>query len=151
MMKLRLNTRFADAIHTLSLIYVRSDQNINSTQIAGSVNTNPVVIRRLIADLKKANLVATSQGKAKIELVKTPNKITLLEIYEAVDDGHLLNVDTNTNLNCIIGGNIQSVLGDYYKELESNVKQQLAKNTLADMIDKILTNARTKEKNKNEQ
>lgn len=151
MMKLRLNTRFADAIHTLSLIYVHSDQNINSTQIAGSVNTNPVVIRRLIADLKKANLVATSQGKAKIELVKTPNKITLLEIYEAVDNGHLLNVDTNTNLNCIIGGNIQSVLSDYYKELESNVKQQLAKKTLADMIDKILTNARTKEKNKNEQ
>jgi len=141
---MRLNTRFSDAIHTLSLLYVRKDENLSSTQIAQSVNTNPVLIRQLIGDLKLAGLVDSQRGVSKISLLKDPKDISLLTIYQAVDDHQLLNVDTNTNLNCIIGGNIQSVLGNYYEQLTGVVKQQLAQTTLDDMITQILTQAQNK-------
>lgn len=141
---MRLNTRLSDAIHALSLLYVRSNDDLSSTQIAASVNTNPVLIRQLMGDLKKAGLVETHRGVAKITLTKNPTEISLLDIYQAVDNHQLLNVDTNTNLNCIIGGNIQTVLGDYYAELTDSVKQQLANKTLADMIKAILKQADTK-------
>lgn len=144
---MRLNTRLSDAIHTLALLYVRADDNLTSTQIAASVNTNPVVIRQLIANLKQAGLVDTQRGVAKITLLKSPNDISLLTIYQAVDNRQLLNVDTDTNLNCIIGGNIQSVLGDYYETLTDAVKEKLAQTTLAEIIDKILAQAAAKKKN----
>ncbi|MFC6206340.1 MULTISPECIES: Rrf2 family transcriptional regulator [Lactobacillaceae] len=138
---MRLNTRLSDAIHTLSLLYVRNNENLSSTQIAQSVNTNPVLIRQLVGDLKSAGLVNSQRGVSKITLSKDPHDISLLDIYLAVDGHQILNVDTNTNLNCIIGGNIQSILGDYYQNLTDGVKQQLSETTLADMIDQILNQA----------
>ncbi|WP_164508883.1 Rrf2 family transcriptional regulator [Levilactobacillus fuyuanensis] len=141
---MRLNTRMSDAIHTLALLSIREKENLSSTQIAQSVNTNPVLIRQLVGDLKQAGLVSTQRGVSKITLLKAPEDISLLAIYQAVDDHQLLNVDINTNLNCIVGGNIQSVLGDYYQELTEKVKQQLGQTTLADMIAQILAQANAK-------
>lgn len=147
---MRENTRFSDAIHVMALLSVRRDENLTSTQLAGSVNTNPVVIRRLIGDLKKAGLVNTTQGKAKIDLVKSPETTTLLEIYEAVDNSQLLNVDVNTNLNCRIGGNIQSVLENFYDEIAEQAKKQMAEKTLASIIDEILAEVARKAAQKEE-
>lgn len=138
---MRDNTRLSDAIHTIGLLYVRRADDLTSTQIAGSVNTNPVVIRRLIGDLKRAGLINSTQGGHKLDLTREPKDITVLDVYQAVDDSQLLRIDTNTNQNCIIGGNIQAVLGDYYADLAAAMKAEMAKTTMADMIDKILAEA----------
>ncbi|BCT29808.1 hypothetical protein BVAD3_34820 [Bacillus velezensis] len=47
-----INSRLAVAIHILSLI--STDERASSDMIAGSVNTNPVVVRRTISQLKKS-------------------------------------------------------------------------------------------------
>lgn len=143
---MRENTRFSDAIHVMALLYVRGEENLTSTQLAQSVNTNPVVIRRLVADLKGAGLLNTSQGKSKIELVKNPKNTTLLEIFEAVDDSNLLNVDVNTNLNCQIGGNIQNVLGNFYDEISAEAKKQMAAKSLLTIINGIVEQSKRKGK-----
>ena len=49
-----VNSRYSVAIHILSLIATTSDKSqLTSDFIAGSVNTNPVVVRRMIGVLKK--------------------------------------------------------------------------------------------------
>ena len=139
---MRLNTKFSDALHIMALLYIRQDEALNSVSLTKSVNTNPVVIRRIESDLKKAGLLNSSRGNNKVTLTKAPKNIKLNEIYEAVDNSQLLHVDEDTNPNCIVGGNIQNVLENYYGDLTLKFKQELSKTTLQDIIDKILQEAK---------
>ena len=56
------NSRFAVAIHTLLMLATKADGPISSDYIAGSVGTNPVLIRRLMGDLRNAGLVDSRAG-----------------------------------------------------------------------------------------
>lgn len=81
-----VNSRFSVAIHILSLIATTSDKSIlTSDFIAGSVNTNPVVVRRMIGVLKKAGLLSSHSGMAGYELLVEPKDLTLLAIYQAIN------------------------------------------------------------------
>ena len=57
------SSRFLVAIHVLSMLAHKSGAGpVCSSVIATSVNTNPVVIRRLMSQLEKANLVTSVAG-----------------------------------------------------------------------------------------
>ncbi len=111
---MKISSRFTVAIHVLSLILL--NQNIVSTfeWIAESVNTNPVVIRRVLGKLKKAGLVDIRRVPAGATLVRNLEDITLLDVYraavEVVEDGELFQMHENPNPNCPVGANIQDVL-----------------------------------------
>lgn len=110
---MKISSRFSVAIHVLSLISL--NQNIVSTSewIAESVNTNPVVIRRVLGKLKKAGLVDIRRGLGGATLVRSLEDITLLDVYravEVVEDGELFQMHENPNPNCPVGANIQDVL-----------------------------------------
>ena len=110
---MKISSRFTVAIHVLSLISL--NQNIVSTSewIAESVNTNPVVIRRVLGKLKKAGLVDIRRGLGGATLVRSLEDITLLDVYravEVVEDGELFQMHENPNPNCPVGANIQDVL-----------------------------------------
>ncbi len=53
--------------------------------IAESVNTNAVVIRRILGMLKNAGLVDMKRGTGGSYLTKPIEDISLLEVYKAVD------------------------------------------------------------------
>src|SRR5882757_9339437 len=58
---------------------------IGSQTLAMSVNTNPVVVRRLLLALRRARLIETFTGKhGGAMLQKSPGDITLVDIYDAV-------------------------------------------------------------------
>ena len=78
------SNRFAVAIHILSLLETNKNGRTTSDMIAGSVNTNPVVIRRIMGLLSKAGLVTTSPGVAGAAITRPVSEITLLDIYRAV-------------------------------------------------------------------
>lgn len=110
---MKISSRFTVAIHVLSLISL--NQNIVSTSewIAESVNTNPVVIRRVLGKLKKAGLVDIRRGLGGATLLRNLEDITLLDVYravEVVEDGDLFQMHENPNPNCPVGANIQDVL-----------------------------------------
>lgn len=79
-----INSRLAVAIHILSLI--STDERASSDMIAGSVNTNPVVVRRTISQLKKAGILTSRAGVPGASLKKDPSEIALLEVYRAVQN-----------------------------------------------------------------
>ena len=138
-MKMRINTRLAVAIHILTLIALDSPNDVPKTSenLALSVNTNPVVIRRIIAMLKKANLVDAKSGVGGATLVRNPKDISLLDIYNAVeanDDSALFNKHENPNQNCYVGAYILDVIDAPLQAAQKAMEDKLATYTLYDAL-----------------
>ena len=84
---MRTSCRFAMAVHVLAVLAYQEGDRVTSAELAGSVNTNPVIIRRLLLSLKQARLVETCKGAgAGSRLSRSPRRINLAEIYRAVED-----------------------------------------------------------------
>ena len=73
---MNISDRFAVAIHILSVLEMNKAGVSTSDYIAESVNTNPVVIRRIVGMLSKAGLVEVKPGVAGAKLAKHPSEIT---------------------------------------------------------------------------
>lgn len=84
------NTRFSTGMHTLILLARQPDQLHSSESLAGKLQTNAVVIRRILAQFQKAGLVRNHKGPSGgSELVFPAAKITLADIYRAVEPSSL--------------------------------------------------------------
>ncbi|GAA3348225.1 Rrf2 family transcriptional regulator [Lysinibacillus sp. FSL M8-0216] len=136
-----VNSRFSVAIHILSLIATTSDKSLlTSDFIAGSVNTNPVVIRRMIGVLKKAGLLLSHSGVAGYELLVEPKNLTLLAIYQAIDGPEqLFAIHDEPNPACAVGREIQHTLEDVYTSIWQAMEAQLQAQTLQDVLDQLRT------------
>jgi DNA-binding IscR family transcriptional regulator len=135
---MRISTKLSDALHLLSFIEVFKSQKITSETIAGSINTSPVVVRRLIAELRTARIIAPYEGGCSPRLSRAPQAISILDVYSAVEHRkHLFNVDRDTNPRCPVGAHIPDVLDTVYAEAEAAAFGQLGCTTLRDVIDRI--------------
>ena len=83
---MQISSRLTVAVHTLLAIeYFHLEYKVTSEFIASSVCVNPVVIRRILLQLKDAGLVDVARGSGGATLKKPPQSITLLDVYRAVD------------------------------------------------------------------
>ncbi|MCZ8533658.1 Rrf2 family transcriptional regulator [Psychrobacillus psychrodurans] len=138
---MKISSRFTVAIHVLSLISL--NQNIVSTSewIAESVNTNPVVIRRVMGKLKKAGLIDIRRGLGGATLQRDLEEITLLDVYKAVEvveDGELFQMHDNPNPNCPVGANIQDVLELILVRAQDAMEAVLKEITMEELV-KVLS------------
>lgn len=143
------NTRFLIATHIMvgltgKKLYL-DGQPLNSEYMAYSVNTNPVVIRRIIGELKKAGLVDAKTGpNGGAFIAKDPSRITLADIYKALkDEGDIFNVaECKANHSCVIGRGIKPAFMNLVEDAEKALLDVLAKKTIKDLaietIDKSL-------------
>ncbi|WCJ48292.1 Rrf2 family transcriptional regulator [Levilactobacillus brevis] len=123
---MRYSHKLSDAVHILAYIVIYRDHDLSSAAIAARVTSNPALVRRLMGALRRANLLATTQGAAAPKLARDPALITLLDIYRAVENpGDLLHVDEETNPKCIVGGNIQATLETAYSEVQQAAERQM--------------------------
>lgn len=128
----QISSRFSIAVHILSLIAI-SSKDCTGDFIADSVNTNPVIIRRIIGMLKKAGLVEVRPGVGGASLLKDPDQISLLDVYRAVEvieDGKLFNFHDEPNPACPVGRNIEAALRSEMMEAQSAMEQRLSQVTL---------------------
>src|SRR5262245_37725708 len=105
------SSRFVVAIHVLSLLgYFAEDQT--SESMARSVNTNPVVIRRLLSLLRKAGLVRSQPGPGGgWQLTRPGSDITLRDVYAATEGHTLFPMHrSKPHPRCPVGGKIQPLL-----------------------------------------
>ena len=110
---MKISSRFTIAVHTLSLITIDKNTRCTSDYIADSVNTNPVIIRKIMGKLKNAGLINIHRGPGGAELLRPLDQMTLLDIYravEVVEEGELFQFHNDPNPNCVVGANIQDVL-----------------------------------------
>ncbi|AIF52646.1 Rrf2 family transcriptional regulator [Pelosinus sp. UFO1] len=138
---MKISSRFAVAVHILSLLAVSPTSHNTSEWIAGSVNTNPVIIRRVLGKLKEAGLVNVRPGTGGAYLVKTLQEITLFAIYQAVEvveEDNLFHLHKQPNPKCPVGANIQSVLQLVLISAQSAMEEVLMKVTMAQLVDGLL-------------
>ncbi|MFF5705285.1 Rrf2 family transcriptional regulator [Streptomyces sp. NPDC012794] len=113
----------------------RSGGIVTSEQIATSVNTNPVVIRRALGSLRDAGLVESQRGQgAGWRLARAPESITLRDVYLAVEPEPLIALHSSPpNQECPVGRAVPSVLREVYDRAEESMRAELAAVTVADV------------------
>ena len=134
------NSQFAVAVHVLAMLAKFGEENVKSECIAASVNTNAVVIRRLLCNLRQADLVASQTGaRGGTKLARKPEDINLLEIYRAASpDREVFALHRQTpNQNCLIGKNIQIVLEQMQNQIDTAIEEKLVRYSLSDVLESI--------------
>ncbi len=132
-----ISSRFTVGVHMLTLLAIDRNSRCTSEWIAGSVNTNPVVIRRITGMLKRAGLVDVQAGKGGTSLARDLDEITLLDVYKAVEvveEGHLFSFHENPNVECPVGANIQSVLEIILIQAQEAMEHVLANVTVQQLV-----------------
>ena len=137
------NSRMTIAVHALAwmaLAQRRGHVLLTSDQVADSVNTNPVIIRRCLGDLRQAGLVNVRHGAgAGWSLARAPEEITLLEVYDAVGQESPFGLHhTEPNLECPVGRGIRPALGQVYGTIEQALRRELAAVSVADVLRETL-------------
>jgi Rrf2 family protein len=127
------------AVHVLALLAYKEGDRITSALLAGSVNTHPVIIRRLLLALQRAKLVETCKGAgAGSRLSRSPRRINLAQVYRAVEDAEpFARPARKPNAACPVGNCIQKTLDKIFASAQAALERDLEKTTLADVIDAV--------------
>lgn len=130
------NSRFTVAVHVLTLLASRSDERLTSGLVAQSVNTNPVVVRRLLSELKAAGWVETrAGGGGGCRLACAPELICLSDVYAVVEPGALFGARAAApDSACPVGSIICGALAQVFADAERGLREALSAYTVADIL-----------------
>lgn len=135
---MQISSRFSLAVHIFVFIYTFENKlKVTSDILARSTNVNPVIIRRILGQLKRAGLVDVARGSGGVSAAKPLSEITFLDIYKAVecvDRGELFHFHDNPNLKCPVGGKIHHVLDDKLIRVQNAMEKELESITLEDVM-----------------
>ncbi len=134
---MQISSRFTIAVHMLACIDVfKNDYKITSDFLSSSIQVNPVIIRKLLSQLKNAGLIEVKRGTGGTSIARPLEEITFLDVYRAVDcvsDNSLFHFHENPNPDCPVGKNIHAVLDDKLVRVQNAMERELASITLAEM------------------
>lgn len=143
---MQISSRFTLAVHIITCIDTFKDKyKVTSDFLAYSTNVNPVIIRKILAQLKAAGLVNVARGSGGASTEKPLNKITFLDIYKAVEcveNGELFHFHENPNIKCPVGKNIHLALDNKLLSVQQVMEKELASITLEEVrkdINKYIT------------
>jgi Rrf2 family protein len=136
---MNVSTRFTVALHILTLLASTPGEALTSEYIAGSVNTNPVVVRRLLGVLRNVGIVSSQPGNGGgWELAKNPDKLTLRDVRRAVNEGSPFSMHNQPpNPKCPVGKNIQQALEPIYGQAERAMEKKLSRTTISSLLDAV--------------
>ncbi|MBZ4043093.1 RrF2 family transcriptional regulator [Flavobacterium hibisci] len=129
-----ISGKFAISVHILTLLTKFPNDYLSSEFIAGSMNLNPVLVRKEIANLKAHHIVESKEGKnGGTKLSKAASNISLKEIFEMTFENIGLGYAKNQpNPDCPVGKKINQNLDVLYSEMNQKVCEQLEGISLED-------------------
>ena len=134
---MQISSRFTVALHIFACVEVFSDDHkVTSEFLAESINTNPVIIRKILTQLKHAGLITVARGTGGITVNRPLKAISFLDVYRAiepVENGDLFRFHEAPNPNCPVGRNIHALLDDKLSAVQNAMEQEMRKFTLADL------------------
>lgn len=134
---MQISSRFTIAMHMLACMDTFKDEyKITSDFLAASINVNPVIIRKILSQLKDAGLIEVKRGPGGASIAKSLDEITFFDVYQSVDcieNNMLFHFHENPSPNCPVGRNIHHILDDKLLRIQAAMEQELKSITLADM------------------
>ena len=138
---MQISSRFTIAVHIFLCIHTfEKERKVTSDFLASSVEVNPVVIRRILLQLKAAGLVNVQRGTGGATIARPLEEITFLDIYKAVEcveGGELFHFHQNPNMECPVGRNIHNVLDGKLERVQKAMEQEMELITLADIVKEL--------------
>ena len=132
-----VNCRFATGVHVLVLLAAKPETLQTSTDIAEKLDTNPVVVRRVLASLQQAKLIESQKGPTGgSRLLKSPKAITLADVYQAVETSALFHtphvraagpVRVNGALEKIFSASMSAIFDDLEKTTLGQILKRVDK------------------------
>lgn len=136
---MRISVRCSIAVHCLIFIHeAKGIAKVTSGLLAESTGCNPVTIRNIMSDLKKAGIITSPRGTGGAELADDPSRITLLRIYQALEPespASLIGIHPCQDRACPVAKSIRDVLRPPYEAIGKSVRQAMEGITLQSMID----------------
>lgn len=134
-----ISGKFATTLHILTLLSKFPDEYLSSDYLAGSMNMNPVLVRKEIANLKKNHLVESKEGKnGGTRLLKTAAQISLDDIFKLTFETVSLGFSKNTpNPDCPVGKQINKNLEELYENINHKISGHLGNISLEDFSNKF--------------
>lgn len=133
------SSRFPVSLHILTLLNEAKGSMVSSEYLAGSININPVLVRKEIINLRKHGFVESKEGKGGGSfLARAAADINLGDVYRAVRNNNVLGQSKNEpNPKCPIGRQINQHLDSLYSDAENALIENLSRQTLADFASKF--------------
>ena len=134
-----ISSRVAVAVHVLAYLAWRREEPVTSERIASSVNTNPVVVRRIVGSLRNAGLVHVQPGVGGgAQLAREPDRISMLDVYRAVEEKEeLFAMHADPCQNCDVGSHIRQVLQGVFCQAHQAMQGVLGEVTIADVFRQV--------------
>jgi len=134
---MQISSRFTIALHVFTCVDVFRDQyKVTSDFLAGSIGTNPVIIRNILSQLRKGGLITVARGTGGITVNRPLSDITFYDVYEAiepVENGDLFHFHEAPNPACPVGRNIHGLLDGKLKSIQAAMENEMKRYTLADL------------------
>ena len=136
---MQISSRFTIAIHILICVDLYGEREpATSESLAGSIGVHPVVIRRILGQLRRAGLIRVARGREGGAHIARPlGEITLADVFRAVEsigDDILFSFHENPNPACPVGRNIHNVLDGHLAEIQRAMEHTMEQTTLADVV-----------------
>lgn len=133
---MQFSSRLTIATHILLCIEIfKDDYKVTSNFLAGSINVNPVIIRNVLGLLSSAGIIEIKAGVGGASLAKSPDEITLLDIFKAVEkEESLFHFHENPNPQCPVGRNVHNIMDSKLDTIQSAMENELSKITLSQLI-----------------
>ncbi|MFJ5760299.1 RrF2 family transcriptional regulator [Neobacillus sp. NPDC093182] len=133
-----MNSDFTLAIHSLTLLALQPDRMSTSEYIAESASVHPVRIRKVLSLLKKHGFIKSKEGTGGGFIFALDlSEINLWDIYKITSEGALQPKCPESNEQCIVGANMQSVLFTIFLGAEDHLGEYLKDYTIREIVDLI--------------
>ncbi|MGD1848086.1 MAG: Rrf2 family transcriptional regulator [Salibacteraceae bacterium] len=132
------STRFITSIYLCLLLAWKNNGLLTSSWLAKRVQTNPVVVRRLLALLRDAQLVHSEPGtQGGYRLAKSAEEISLWDIYQAIMQRELY-TETNFAEDCPVASQLDQALEPTFLMAEMSMGVTFEQTRLSDMLTRSL-------------
>jgi len=132
-----ISGKFAITLHILTLLSKHPEEYLSSEFVSASLNMNPVLVRKEIANLKKNRVVESKEGKnGGTRLLRQASDITLDDVFKMTFENVTLGYSKNKpSLNCPVGKQINEKLGNLYEDMNLKISKQLKDISLLNFAD----------------
>ncbi len=124
------------ALHILAHLAEAGEQPTTSEALASHCQTHPVVVRRSLAGLREAGIVASVKGHGGgWTLARPPGTVSLREVYVVLGEREdLVPGPQPSPHGCLIEAAIGDALDAFYAEAEALLLRRLDEITVADLV-----------------